>query len=434
MWGAANGPPRHVTTTVGCRLPAGYSPESMADRAHEGVRPSAPMPRSAQARDGHRTILLVEDDAGDALIVRARLSDAWPGLEIGHATSMADAELQLSEPVDCVVLDLGLPDARGMDALARITAAAPETAIVVLTGDTDKNRGVEALSAGAQDYLVKGELDGDGLARAIGYSIQRKLSERSARELAVLRVQSAENARVQRGLVPRPLLDDDRIAVRSVYHPGNQRQVLGGDFFDVVQIGTNCIHAVIGDVCGRGPDEAALGVQMRMAWRALILADSDQQTALQILDQLTAQERHADHIFVTVASIKIDLDTCVASVALAGHPPPVIASNGRARLLVDRTGGPPLGVINPASWEIVEVELGPRWTLLLYSDGVYEGHAGDGGRLGLDGFVELLAERGSDMLWDEIPGPLIERVESLNNGALDDDVALLALRFDGDTD
>jgi serine phosphatase RsbU (regulator of sigma subunit) len=406
----------------------------MADHNHEVAQPFEPLPPPAGAKDGPRRILLVEDDAGDALLVQERLRDAWPELELVPVTSLAEAEVRLSSPVDCVLLDLGLPDVKGIGSLVRLQAAAPETAVVVLTGDTDRARGIEALSAGAQDYIVKGDVDGEGLARAIGYSIQRKFSERTARELAVLRVQSAENARVHRGLVPRPLLEDRRISVRSAYHPGNRRQVLGGDFFDVVQTAPDCIFAVLGDVCGRGPDEAALGVQLRIAWRTLILAGTDQQAVLKILDRLTNKERHAEHIFATLASVRIDLRSGVAEVALAGHPPPILAFADHAALLVDRTGGPPLGLMNEADWDIAEVELGDKWTLLFYSDGVYEGFNGDSrARLGLDGFVELLSDRVEDgSLWLELPDPLIERMETLNGGPLDDDVALLALRFDGD--
>jgi serine phosphatase RsbU (regulator of sigma subunit) len=398
--------------------------------AAQSLEPLAPV----DARDGHRTLLLVEDDAGDALIVEALLADAWPGLEIIHVRTLAEAEVSLAGSVDCVVLDLGLPDARGMSALARIRAAAPETAVVVLTGDTDQGRGIQALSAGAQDYVVKGDIRGESFARIIGYSIQRKESELAARELAVLRVQTAENTRVQRGLVPHPLLEDDRIAIRSAYHPGNRRQVLGGDFFDVVQTGPDCLHAVLGDVCGRGPDEAALGVQLRIAWRTLTLAEVDQQTVLRILDHLTATERHADHIFATMASIRIDLATGAACVALAGHPSPVIAGGGKARLLVDRVGGPPLGVGAQSPWRIAEVDLGPSWTLLFYSDGVYEGHVRNQvHRLGLEGLVEMLSEcEAQGSFWEELPDPLIHRVEALNDGPLPDDVALLGLRFDGE--
>ncbi|WP_249012303.1 PP2C family protein-serine/threonine phosphatase [Conexibacter sp. DBS9H8] len=391
------------------------------------------VPPSSGARDGYRRLLLVEDDAGDALIVEELLRDAWPELELTHARSIAEAESLLSErPCDCVVLDLGLPDARGLDALARIQDIAPEIAVVVLTGDVDQDRGIAALTAGAQDYLVKGEMGGEGLARAVGYAIQRKLSERTTRELAVLRVQTAANARVQRGLIPHPLLSHEDITVTSRYRPGNLRQVLGGDFFDVVQTEPNCVHVALGDVCGRGPDEATLGVLLRIAWRVLTLAGAAPGRMLEILDRLVVQERHADHVYATLASVRIDLTSGTATAAIAGHPPPILSADGQARLLTPGTGGPPLGLGQGRDWEIVQTPLGTQWTLLLYSDGIYEGRVdGEGPRLGIDAFVDLLgglARTGS--LWDELPDALIGRVETMNGGPLDDDVALLALRCD----
>ena len=66
---------------------------------------------------------------------------------------------------------------------------------------------------------------------------------------------------------------------------------------------------MLGDVCGHGPDEAALGVQLRIAWRTLILAGVEQLALLRTLDRLTNQERHAGHVYATVASVEVDLDT-----------------------------------------------------------------------------------------------------------------------------
>ena len=148
-----------------------------------------------------RRVLLVEDDDGDATIVSDLLVEAWPVLRVDRATELAEAERRLGA-ADCVLLDLGLPDALGIEAVRRLREADPEMPVVVLTGDADEQRGIQALGAGAQDYLIKGTISGASLARAIRHSVQRKLAERFERELAVLRVQSAENARVQRGLVP----------------------------------------------------------------------------------------------------------------------------------------------------------------------------------------------------------------------------------------
>jgi serine phosphatase RsbU (regulator of sigma subunit) len=379
-----------------------------------------------------RRVLLVEDDDGDATIVSDLLVEAWPVLRVDRATELAEAERRLGA-ADCVLLDLGLPDALGIEAVRRLREADPEMPVVVLTGDADEQRGIQALGAGAQDYLIKGTISGASLARAIRHSVQRKLAERFERELAVLRVQSAENARVQRGLVPRPLVDDPRISIVSAYRPGNRRQILGGDFFDVVGSGSS-LDVVIGDVCGRGPDEAALGVQLRIAWRTLILAGVPQLALLETLDRLVVQERLRDHIFATVASLTIDVERGTAVVVLAGHPAPILLGDC-PRLLSDRPGGPPLGLEAMPGLVPTEVEVGDRWTLLLYSDGIYEGHVtGQSDRLGIDGFLAVVGEDPATAAGDFDPERLIDRVEELNEGPLDDDVALLALKRDAGRD
>lgn len=376
-------------------------------------------------------LLLIEHDEPAADEVIRRLADAWPQLRIARVSALVEAEARLGPDVDCVLLDIDLPDVSGIDAVHRIRTLYPDLPIVVLLADGDDESGGEALTAGAQDYLTRGSSEGYAIARAIRHSVQRNRAERYARELALLRFQSAESARVQRGLMPRMLIDDPRVWIRSGYRPGDRRQVLGGDFFDVVQSSPTRLKLVLGDVCGHGPDEAALGVQLRIAWRTLILAGVEQLPVLRTLDRLTNQERHADHVYATVASLEVDLDTGRAWVGLAGHPPPLVSIAGDVRLLTEHGGGPPLGIGLPPRWELHEVELGDRWSLLLYSDGVYEGKVvSRGTRLGIEGLLELLAADSPNAIWDSIPHRLLDQVEALNDGPLEDDVALLAVRCD----
>ena len=124
--------------------------------------------------------------------------------------TVAQAELMLRTPVDCVMLDLGLPDAAGLDALHRISRRVEDVPIIVLTGDGDGRRGVEAVAAGAQDYLVKGEVDPPTLRRAIRYGIERCRAEASERKLHDAELQARESARLERGLLPRPVVSDPR--------------------------------------------------------------------------------------------------------------------------------------------------------------------------------------------------------------------------------
>ncbi|MGH2871916.1 MAG: PP2C family protein-serine/threonine phosphatase [Solirubrobacteraceae bacterium] len=388
------------------------------------------LPRQLDGDPSH--LLLIEPDQRAADGVIRRFADAWPELRVSHASSLLEAEARLGPDVDCVLLDVEAPGDAGIDAVHRIRTLQPDLPVVVLIGDGDDDRAGAALRAGAQDYVAKGASEGSAIARAIRQSVHRTRAERYARELAVLRFQAAESARVQRGLMPRMLIDDPRVRVRSGYRPGDRRQVLGGDFFDVVQSSPTRLKLVLGDVCGHGPDEAALGVQLRIAWRTLVLASVEQLSLLRTLDRLTDQERHAGHVYATVASIEVDLSTGTARVGLAGHPPPLLATaDGGLRLLTEHVGGPPLGIGLPPRWELHEVELGERWSLLLYSDGIYEGRVvSRGTRLGIDGLLEMLAADSPNAIWEAIPNRLLDQVEALNDGPLEDDVALLAVRCD----
>jgi diguanylate cyclase (GGDEF)-like protein/PAS domain S-box-containing protein len=137
---------------------------------------------------GRITVLLVEDSAAEARLVLDTLTFARrPGFAARHVVSLAEAVAALAaEPVDVVVLDLGLPDAAGLDGLARVQSAAPDVAIVVRTGLGDERVAIEALEAGAQDYLVKAVGSEATLERSILYALARRQAEDSARRLAAI--------------------------------------------------------------------------------------------------------------------------------------------------------------------------------------------------------------------------------------------------------
>lgn len=130
------------------------------------------------------SLLLVEDDRADAVLVEDLISDAAADIRVVWAKSMADAERELeSARPDCVLLDLHLPDASGIDALDRVAKLDATVPIVVLTGLNDEYFGASAVAAGAQDYLVKGRVEPEMLRRALLYAIERKRAELIAADL-----------------------------------------------------------------------------------------------------------------------------------------------------------------------------------------------------------------------------------------------------------
>jgi diguanylate cyclase len=127
-------------------------------------------------------ILLVEDNPGDARLVREMLNGGSSReFNVTHVERLAEARAELIQNLgtECVLLDLSLPDARRLEALMQLRAAAPEVPIVILSGLQDELLAIKAVQEGAQDYLIKGRVDSDQLGRAISYAIERKQSERS---------------------------------------------------------------------------------------------------------------------------------------------------------------------------------------------------------------------------------------------------------------
>ncbi len=134
-------------------------------------------------------ILLIEDSPDDAFLIQEMLAQAGREFELARADRLSTGLARLAEDgVDVVLLDLGLPDSQGLKTFVKVCAQAPDVPIVVLTGLDDEELAVEAVAQGAQDYLVKGQVEGHLLARAIRYAIERKRMEQREKHLtAVLR-------------------------------------------------------------------------------------------------------------------------------------------------------------------------------------------------------------------------------------------------------
>src|ERR1700754_3440449 len=205
---------------------------------------TAPLPTSAASSPIR--ILLVEDDDGDPLLVEELLAVSGAYVEIVRAETLARARREDLTLVDCVLLDLDLPDAQGLGALHELKADQADLAVLVLTGFDDERRGVQAVAAGAQDYLVKGQIDGQGLARAVRYAVERRRADEARQQLELERAHQEENARLERGLLPAPPVTDPALLLTAHYRPGRQRSLLGGDFYDAVQLGDGTVNAVIG--------------------------------------------------------------------------------------------------------------------------------------------------------------------------------------------
>ena len=361
------------------------------------------------------TLLLVEDDAGDAFLVEELLKQAEAPPRITWVRTLDETKARLGPEIQCVLVDLSLPDATGLEALEHVIHLAPHAAVLVLTGLRDAHVGIAAVQAGAQDYLVKQDVDARLLARAIRYAMERKRADLAQRRLVEAELTAKENARLENGLLPVPLLRNRGLRHSTRYLPGSGGR-LAGDFLDTVQTPDGSIHVVVGDVCGHGPDEAALGVALRIAWRALVLAGQSGDLLLRTLDTLLRAERKAPEIFTTLCMTTIAPDLGSAQMRVVGHPPPVLVRDGHVQLVESAPSGPPLGIFPDAQWRVLDVPLGERWSMMLYTDGLIEAAVG-GEMLGVDGLVDLVRLHGTIDI-DRLIGDV---------GTLNDDLAAVVV-------
>lgn len=390
------------------------------------------------------TLLVIEDDPAGTFTVPELPATAGTRVRIRTARNLTEAGRLLTDDVDCILLDLALPsggetrtapgeEADGLATLKHVLRIAPRHAVLALTAQDDAELAAEAVRVGAQDYLFRDELDGRLLSRAIRYAVERKRADVAQHQLTESRLRAQENARLERGLLPTPLLDGSDLHFAAHYRPGRSRALLGGDFYDTVRTPDGTVHVMIGDVCGHGPDEAALGVELRIAWRALTLAGLCGDELLSTLQQVLEHERESEEIFATLCTVDIAPDGRRAGLCLAGHPAPLIARQGRAaHLLPYEDGGPALGLLPRARWPRRQVELGGSWSLMMYTDGLIEGRIGKGTqRLGQDGMVAMINRQLAEGLaGEDLLEAAVTHVRELNGGELTDDVAVLLLDRD----
>src|SRR5215831_15645826 len=130
------------------------------------------------------TVLLIEDNPGDADLVCERLAEVTsPRFRVRHVARLDEAlRLVGKEDFDVLLVDLALPDAQGLDTVRSLRAVYGEVPLVVLTGLHDEQVGLEAVREGAQDYLVKGDLSGRALVRAMRYALERQRTQEELRQ------------------------------------------------------------------------------------------------------------------------------------------------------------------------------------------------------------------------------------------------------------
>ena len=170
---------------------------------------------------GFIKVLLIEDNPGDARLVEILLEDSDYETEVVNKMSLAEGiEAYYAENFDVVLLDLTLPDSRGFETLQSFIKAHKDANVIVMTGLMDKELGLNAVKAGAQDFLMKSGYDSDMLAKTLGYSIERKNVLRSLAESQSAREVAEESARMKEQFIA-SISHEMRTPMNAIYGMSN---------------------------------------------------------------------------------------------------------------------------------------------------------------------------------------------------------------------
>ena len=324
------------------------------------------------------------------------------------------------------------PDRAGVDDLIASEAAA--TGLPVWTGRTggglaDEAAAIPLLDAGGRPLGVLGLLFGDGRSRT---AVERSFAETLARQCALAlergRLFDREHRTVgllQRNLLPGRLPDVPGLEVAARYAPSPQGGRVGGDFYDLFRREDGGWGAVVGDVCGKGPEAAALTVLARQVLRAQSGAGLGPAAALTRLNA-TILDDGIDRFLTAVALLLCPQDDGFGvRVCLGGHPPPVLVHADGTATPVGRPGTL-IGVLEEPRLHEEALVLRDGDTLVLYTDGVTEARR-DGVELGQEGLLALLAT-GAALGAAALADRIVEVAGAHSRGSALDDIAVLVLR------
>ncbi len=348
-----------------------------------------------------------------------------------------------------VLLDLSLPDSRGLATFRDLHGQVPDVPVVVLTGLDDETTAITAAKEGAQDYLVKGQFNRGLLVRAMRYAIERKRVEMElanyARQLRLKNKQMQADldlaCEVQMALLPQrfPTFPsgvapkDSALTFCGRYKPA---ATLGGDYYDVFALSDSTAGVLICDVMGHGVRAGLLAAMIRALMEELTaptnnVAADPGRLLTQINRGLTViLKQTGTTLFVTAFYLVADVARGQFRYANAGHPSPLhVRRNRNIVELVgaDNQSGPALGLIEDAVFKTFEQPMAAGDLALLFTDGVFEVEGSSGEIYGEKRLLEAVQTRLQMPVNSLFDALLAEVREFSQQRELADDVCLVGM-------
>ena len=417
---------------------------------NETLTATQPTENTAEASGASRIrALLVEDNPLDARLIQIMLQEAGGGLFELERTERLSSGLQIlaKGKIDIVLLDLSLPDSSGgLATFRKVHAQAPHMPIIVMTGLDDETIAVNAVQQGAQDYLVKGQVTGPLLVRAMRYALERK---RTAEQLAHYAEELRERnmqmeadfnmaREIQQVFLPQQYPTFPRTAGPAesavrFYHRYLPAAAVGGDFFNIFGITDSIAAIFICDVMGHGMRAALVTAILRgLVEELLPLAMDPGKFLAEINRSLHAiLERTNEPTLATAFYVIADVEESELRFASAGHPSPlrVRRNTGVAEplKLYDPRHGPALGLFEKSTYPIGRCPIAVNDLIFFFTDGLYEVQGPNGEEFGEERLLAEVRKRVSvpaPRLFDELLG-VVQNFDGKKE--FDDDVCLVGM-------
>ena len=392
--------------------------------------------------------LLIEDNPDDARLIGLMLREAeGESFELRHVERLEDGLRELNNGgIDVVLSDLSVPDSHGLETFQRLHARAPHVPIIVLSGLNDTTVALNAVHLGAQDYLIKGEVNGQLLARSMRYAIERKrMSEQLHRYAAELREKNAQlesdfnmAREIQQIFLPDqyPTFPHSVAPENSALkfsHRYLSAQAVGGDFFDIFAITDSTAGIFICDVMGHGMRAALITAIMRGLIEELMPVAADAGKFLtEINRSLRAILRRTREPFLATAFYAV-ADSAAGELrfANAGHPSPFRLQRDVNELHTlkeyDSRHGPALGLFEKTDYPTCLCPLASNDVVFLFTDGIYEVTNAAGEEYGQERLLQAVRKRIRKQP-EELFGELLAEVQAFSGSReFEDDVCLVGV-------
>jgi serine phosphatase RsbU (regulator of sigma subunit) len=397
---------------------------------------------------GRIRALLIEDNPGDARLIEVMLRDAGgESFEVRHVERLEDGLRELGNGgIDVVLSDLSVPDSNGLDTFLRLHARAPHVPIIVLSGLNDTTVALNAVHQGAQDYLIKGEVDGQLLARSMRYAIERKrMSEQLHHYAAELREKNAQlesdfnmAREIQQIFLPDqyptfPHSVAPKDSALKFSHRYISAQAVGGDFFDIFAITDSTAGVFVCDVMGHGMRAALITAIMRGLIEELMPVAADAGKFLtEINRSLRAILRRTREPFLATAFYAVaDVTAGELRFANAGHPSPFRLQRDSNEVHTlkeyDSRHGPALGLFEKTDYPTCRCPFAPNDFVFLFTDGIYEVTNAKGEEFGQERLLQAVRNRILRPEEDLFAELLVEAQEFSGSREFEDDVCLVGV-------